>query len=153
MLPPETLPPGDPSGGVVYLRNEILSLYVLLIFHNKLYIYIYIYILGTGFWTAVPWLRRLAAGLLLRRPSFSPRPAHLGFVENTATLGQVPSEYSGLPCQYHATNIPHPFIHPSTTLKNLSSWQKSLKNTLKNTHWTVCQSVSRFIPAWKREYA
>ena len=26
MLPPETLPPGDPSGGVVYLRNEILSL-------------------------------------------------------------------------------------------------------------------------------
>jgi len=26
MLPPETLPPGDPSGRVVYLRNEILSL-------------------------------------------------------------------------------------------------------------------------------
>ena len=26
MLPPETLPPGDPSGGVVYLRNEILPL-------------------------------------------------------------------------------------------------------------------------------
>ena len=26
VLPPETLPPGDPSGGVVYLRIEILSL-------------------------------------------------------------------------------------------------------------------------------
>ena len=30
MLPPETLPPGDPSGGVVYLRIEILSLQNLL---------------------------------------------------------------------------------------------------------------------------
>jgi hypothetical protein len=39
--------------------------------------------------TAVPWLRRLAAGLPPRRPGFDPRSVHVGFVADKVALGQV----------------------------------------------------------------
>jgi hypothetical protein len=38
---------------------------------------------------AVPWLRRLAAGLPPRRPGFDPGAVHVGFVVDKVTLGQV----------------------------------------------------------------
>jgi hypothetical protein len=38
---------------------------------------------------AVPWLRRLAAGLPPRRPGFDPGSAHVGFVVDKMALGQV----------------------------------------------------------------
>jgi hypothetical protein len=38
---------------------------------------------------AVPWLRRLAAGLPLRRPVFDPGLVHVGFVVDKVALGQV----------------------------------------------------------------
>jgi hypothetical protein len=38
---------------------------------------------------AVPWLRRLAAGLSPRRPGFDPRSVHVGFVVDKVVLGQV----------------------------------------------------------------
>ena len=38
---------------------------------------------------AVPWLRRLVAGLSLRRPGFDPGSIHVGFVVNKVALGQV----------------------------------------------------------------
>jgi len=38
---------------------------------------------------AVPWLRRLVAGLSLRMPWLIPKPARVGFVVDTLTLGQT----------------------------------------------------------------
>jgi hypothetical protein len=38
---------------------------------------------------AVPWLRRLAAGLPSRRPGFDPGSIHVGFVVDKVALGQV----------------------------------------------------------------
>jgi hypothetical protein len=38
---------------------------------------------------AVPWLRRLAAGLPPGRPGFDPGPVHVGFVVDKVALGQV----------------------------------------------------------------
>jgi len=38
---------------------------------------------------AVPWLRRLVAGLSPRRPGFAPGSVHVGFVVDKVALGQV----------------------------------------------------------------
>jgi hypothetical protein len=38
---------------------------------------------------AVPWLRRLVAGLPPRMPWFDPGSVHVGFVVDKAALGQV----------------------------------------------------------------
>jgi hypothetical protein len=38
---------------------------------------------------AVPWLRRLAAGLSPQRPRFDPGSVHVGFVVDKVALGQV----------------------------------------------------------------
>ena len=38
---------------------------------------------------AVPWLRRLVAGLSPRRSGFDPDSVHVGFVVDKVTLGQV----------------------------------------------------------------
>jgi hypothetical protein len=48
----------------------------------------FFYLIAT-FKKAVPWLRRLAAGLPLRRPGFDPGSAHVGFVVDKVALGQV----------------------------------------------------------------
>jgi hypothetical protein len=45
----------------------------------------------------VPWLRRLAAALPIRRPGFDPGSVQVGFVVDKVTLGQVFPEYFGLP--------------------------------------------------------
>jgi hypothetical protein len=37
----------------------------------------------------VPWLRRLVAGLSLRRPGFDPGSVHVGFVVDKVALGQA----------------------------------------------------------------
>ena len=39
--------------------------------------------------TAVPWLRRLVAGLPPRKPGFDPGSVHVGFVVDKVALGQV----------------------------------------------------------------
>jgi hypothetical protein len=41
---------------------------------------------------AVPWLRRLVAGLPPRRPGFDPGSVHVGFVVDKVALGQVFSQ-------------------------------------------------------------
>jgi hypothetical protein len=58
---------------------------------------------------AVPYLRRLVAGLPQRLPGFDPRPSHVGFVVAKVALGQVLSEYFGFPCQlsFHQTLHTH----------------------------------------------
>jgi hypothetical protein len=56
---------------------------------------------------AVPWLRRLAAGLPPRRPGFHPGSVHVGFVVNKVALGQVFSPSTSVfPCQFHSTGAP-----------------------------------------------
>jgi hypothetical protein len=46
---------------------------------------------------AVPWLRRLVAGLLLRRPGFDPGSVHVGFMVDKVALGQVFLRVVGFP--------------------------------------------------------
>jgi hypothetical protein len=46
---------------------------------------------------AVPYLKLLDAGFPLRRPGFA-SGQHVGFVVDKAALGQVFSEYCGVPC-------------------------------------------------------
>jgi hypothetical protein len=56
---------------------------------------------------AVPWLRRLVAGLSPRRPRFEPGPVHVGFVVNNMALGQVfPPSTSIFPSHFHSTGAP-----------------------------------------------
>jgi hypothetical protein len=43
------------------------------------------------------WLRRLAAVRTVQRPEFDPGPINVGFVVDKVALGQVFSEYFGLP--------------------------------------------------------
>jgi hypothetical protein len=56
---------------------------------------------------ATPWLRRLVAGFLPRRPGFKPGYSHVGFVVDKVALRQIFSEYFGFPCQ---SSI-HQFLH------------------------------------------
>jgi hypothetical protein len=44
---------------------------------------------------AVPWLRRLVAGLSPRRPGFDLRSVHVGFVVDKVALGRFFPEYFG----------------------------------------------------------
>jgi hypothetical protein len=53
---------------------------------------------------AVPWLRRLVAGLPQWRPGFHPGSVHVGFVVDKVALGQVfPPSTSVFPCQFRST--------------------------------------------------
>jgi hypothetical protein len=50
---------------------------------------------------AVPWLKRLVAGLSPRRPGFDPGSVHVGFVVDKLALEQFFSSTSVFPCQLH----------------------------------------------------
>jgi hypothetical protein len=59
---------------------------------------------------AVPWLRRLVAGLPARRTRFDPGSIHVGLVVDKVALGQVfPPEYFGFPLSvsFHRCSITH----------------------------------------------
>jgi hypothetical protein len=51
---------------------------------------------------AVPWLRRLVAGLSPRRSGFDPGSVHVGFVVDKVALGQ----YFGFSLSIHSTGVP-----------------------------------------------
>jgi hypothetical protein len=55
----------------------------------------------------VPWLRRLVAGLPLRRPGFDPGSVHVGFVVSKVALGQVFLRVVGFPLSisFHRCSI------------------------------------------------
>jgi hypothetical protein len=55
---------------------------------------------------AVPWLRRLVAGLSLRRPGFAPWSIHVGFVVDKVALGRFSPSTSVSPA-----NIIPPLLH------------------------------------------
>jgi hypothetical protein len=56
---------------------------------------------------ALPWLRRLVAGLSPRRPGFDPRSVHMGFVVDKVALGLV-----FLPVlQFSPVSIIPPMLH------------------------------------------
>jgi hypothetical protein len=48
----------------------------------------------------MPQLRRLVAGFPPLRLGFEPRSGHVAFVVDSVVLGQVFSEYFGVPCQF-----------------------------------------------------
>jgi hypothetical protein len=56
---------------------------------------------------AVLWLRRLVAGLPLRRPGFDPGSVHVGFVVDKVALGQVFLRVVGFPLSisFHRCSI------------------------------------------------
>jgi hypothetical protein len=56
---------------------------------------------------AVPWLRRLVAGLKLRRTGLDPGSVYVGFVVDKMALGKVfPPSTSVFPCQFNSTGAP-----------------------------------------------
>jgi hypothetical protein len=62
---------------------------------------------------AVPWLRRLVAGLSLLRPGFALRSVRVGFVVDKVTFGQVLCLGSlFFPCQYDSNATLHTNISP-----------------------------------------
>jgi hypothetical protein len=53
---------------------------------------------------AMPWLRRLVAGIPPRRPGFDPGSVYAGLVMDKVALGQVfPPSTSVVACQFHST--------------------------------------------------
>jgi hypothetical protein len=60
---------------------------------------------------AVPWFRRLVAGLSLQIPGFVPGSVHVGFVVDRVVLGQIflPSSLV-FPCQCHSPVALHSHI-------------------------------------------
>jgi hypothetical protein len=56
---------------------------------------------------AVPWLRRLVAGLLPRRPGFDPGSVHVRFVVEKVALGQVFPRV----LRFSAVNFIPPVLH------------------------------------------
>jgi hypothetical protein len=62
---------------------------------------------------AVPWLRRLIAGLSARRSGFATGSVNVRFVVDKVSLGQVFfSEFLGFPRQYHSTVALNTYILP-----------------------------------------
>ena len=59
---------------------------------------------------ALPWIRRLVAGLSPLRPRLDPRSVDVGFVVDEVVLEQaffLPPSASASPFQYHSTNAPY----------------------------------------------
>jgi branched-subunit amino acid transport protein len=56
---------------------------------------------------AMPWLKRLVAGLLSRKPGFTPGLIHVGFVVDRVALGQVFLRV----LQFSPANIIPPLLH------------------------------------------
>jgi hypothetical protein len=55
---------------------------------------------------AVPWLKRLVAGLLPRRLGFDPMSVCVGFVVDKVALGQAFPQVLRFPCQFNSTGAP-----------------------------------------------
>jgi hypothetical protein len=73
---------------------------------------------------AVPWLRRLVAGLPPRRPGFDRGSVHVGFVVDKVALGQgFLRVLLFFPCQF----IP-PVLHYTEKLKKLIIFVTGLQN-------------------------
>jgi hypothetical protein len=65
-------------------------------------------IVGIFVSSAVPWLKRLVAGITSRRPGFAPGSVYVGFVADKVALGQVFIRVLRVfPCQYHSTIAPY----------------------------------------------
>ena len=78
---------------------------------------------------AVPWLRRLVAGLSLRRPGFDPGSVHVGFVVDKVVLGQVFPRV----LRFSPVNFIPPLLHYT---------EKQKKNT-NHLHHRVAQEASK----------
>jgi hypothetical protein len=56
---------------------------------------------------AVPWLRRLLAGLSPRRPGFTPKSVHVRSMVDKVALGLSSSVF---PCQHNSSGTPYSYI-------------------------------------------
>jgi hypothetical protein len=109
----------------------------------------------------VPWLRPIVACFSPWRPGFKPRSLYMGFMMNKVALGQVFSEYFGIPCQFSFHYMLHfsrsssganimdhecPGAQPSTTLRTTLLFVAEREMTRKNLAETTCfwdYSISR----------
>jgi hypothetical protein len=64
-------------------------------------------------------VKRLVAGVPLRRPGFKPGSSQVGFVVDKVALGQVLSEYFGFPCQF---SILIPPVSPQSPSPIIWGW-------------------------------
>jgi hypothetical protein len=84
---------------------------------------------------AVPWLRRLAAGLPLRRPGFDPGSVHVGFVMAQSGTG------TGFSPEYFSFPLSISFHRCSITRKRT----KSNNHHHRHLHHRVAQEASRCV--------
>jgi hypothetical protein len=70
------------------VAKNALQFYFLLYINRPLHMFRFMQKPSSGGW-AVPWLRRLVAGLSPRRPGFDPGSVHVRFVVDKVALGQV----------------------------------------------------------------
>jgi hypothetical protein len=79
-------------------------------------------------WKAVPWLRRLAAGLPLRRHGFNPGQSMWGLWWTKWHWDRFFSELSVFPCQFHSTGAP---LFVKLGKKNCSSSSQGCAKSLR----------------------
>ena len=88
---------------------------------------------------AIPWFRRLFAGLSMSGSGFDPRLVHVIFVVDNVALGQGLAESFGflLSLSLHQCSI---LFHLSPTLYN--QWEGSSNSILKKNNLTLCHPLS-----------
>jgi hypothetical protein len=111
---------GSPRPLISVLLTEMYRTYLKLYIHNvylckymrKLCSYYFHAFLSSSYFTSITTeqqLRRLGAGFSPRRPWFSPRSVHLGFVADTVVLRQVFFKYIGFSLPIVVpVNVPFP---------------------------------------------
>jgi hypothetical protein len=100
---------------------------------------------------ALPWLKRLVAGLSPRRPGFAPGSIHVGFVVDKVALGRFSPSTSVSPANiYHSTIAPYSSITapwgvrllwPSSTLSHPRSSVRGF--TSEPAHWLETEIESK----------
>jgi hypothetical protein len=89
---------------------------------------------------AVPWFRRLAAGLSPRRPGFDPGSVHVGFVVDKMALGQV---YLRV-LRFSPVNFIPPVLHYSDKRKEVLIFITGLHNKPQGCGASVASAAGPF---------
>jgi hypothetical protein len=89
---------------------------------------------------AVPWLKRLVAGLSPRRPGFDPGSVHVGFVVDKVALGQV---FPGV-LLFSSVNFIPPVLHYTEKRKKLIIFITGLHNKPEGCGASVASAAGPF---------
>ena len=89
---------------------------------------------------AVPWLRRLVAGISPRRPGFDPGSAHVGFRVDKVELGHVFPRV----LQFPPVNFIPPMLHYKEKTKKLITFVTGLHNKSQGCGASVASAAGPF---------